>query len=487
MGIFGKYKHHLPLGGMAASMALYVFVISRWGFGTSPDSVMYIAGARHIAAGRGYTLPLIAGDAAPIVHFPPLFSAALSLFELFGIDSLEGAALLNATLLAVNVYFAGLLVYRASGSAAAGYIAAALIGTAPAILTIHTMVWSEALSVFLLIITAFTVARYLEAPSWSSLLWVLPAALLAPLARYAGMAVVIAAAVTIARRGMYKHAAACGIASSLGLAAWLARNYILATDLTGHGVIFHAPTWGNIVVGSQTVLEWFGGLLLAMTFAGLIVFTFIRRRLDLARGRSFFLPNFAMVYAAVLALTLLFVDAQTPLDRRILSPLYVVLCLYAVIWIATKAGQPLRLVWAGLAVMVITLNSWTSKSWLNELSAQGIGLSSSKWRHSPTMNYLRTHSATPLYTNAPDPVFLVLGALASMLPRHTEPRTLVANQKYPAQMEQLAKNGGIIVYFHEFAWRWYLPAEDRLHVELRLVRIASFPDATVYAITPTSE
>jgi hypothetical protein len=162
VSIFEKYKNQLVLACMAASTAAYIYVTSRWGFGTSPDSIVYIAGARSMAAGRGFSLPSVTGDPSPIVQFPPLFSAVLSLFEFTGIDTLDGASMLNAILFALNIYMAGLFVYRVTKMPMAGFIAAAFTLTAPAILTTHTMVWSEGLFLFFVLVTLVAISRYLR-------------------------------------------------------------------------------------------------------------------------------------------------------------------------------------------------------------------------------------------------------------------------------------------------------------------------------------
>ncbi len=482
MTMVGKYMSHLVLALMAASTASYVFLISRWGFGTSPDSIVYIAGARSLAAGRGFSLPSMGGDPSPIVQFPPLFSALLSMFGLAAIDPLDGASILNGVLFALNIYLAGLFVYRVSKIPEAGFIAAALTLTAPAILTTHTMVWSEALFLFLVLATAVATVRYLEEPDYRLLLVILPAALFAPLTRYAGVAVLVAAFFTIARRNV-RHAAAFTLSASLGLGAWLARNYILVADLTNRSVVFHLPTAEQLALAAQTMLEWFGGLLLAVVFGGLVVITILRR--PEAKGAPqglTFLMNFALAYAGVLMLSIFFADAQTPLDRRILSPFYLALSIYAVIWVTFNTVRPLRLAWGALAVLVVALNSWTSIFWLDVLSNRGVGFSSSLWRSSPTIAYLKTHKALPMHTNAPDPVHLLVGTPAAMIPRHIDPGTRLANPDYVNQMSQVKQNGGTVVYFRTVTWRTYLPTEDRLQTELGLSRIADLGDGAVYAI-----
>jgi hypothetical protein len=474
------------LASIAASTALYAFLISRWGFGTSPDSIVYVAAARSLAAGRGFSLPTPAGDPSPIVQFPPLFSMLLSMFGIAGIDPLDGASILNTLLFALNIYLAGLLAYRVTQTPQAGFIAAALTLTAPAILTSHTMVWSEALFLFLVLATAFAAASYLEEPSYRFLLLMLPAALLAPLARYAGVTVILAAIFAIARRNA-RHAAVFAFAASLGIGAWLGRNYSLAADLANRTIMFHPPTAEQLGLASQTMLEWFGGLFLAVAFAGLLVITIVRRPEESGTSPgSIFLINFAIAYACVLALSIFIADAQTPLDRRILSPLYIALALCTVIWIASNTTRRLRVAWTALALLVVALNSWSSILWLNLLSSQGVGFSSSLWRASPTMDYLRKQKTSQVHTNAPDAVFLLAGTPAAMFPRHIDPGTRKMNPEYANQMLRVKENGGTVVYFRTVTWRSYLPSEDRLQSELGLFRIADFTDGAVYGIDPAS-
>jgi len=59
-----------------------------WGVGLSPDSAIYIGGARSLAEMKGYTQPVDASTYSPIVHYPPLYSASLATFGVLGLDRL---------------------------------------------------------------------------------------------------------------------------------------------------------------------------------------------------------------------------------------------------------------------------------------------------------------------------------------------------------------------------------------------------------------
>ena len=99
------------------TVASVIWSLSRWGLGTSPDSIVYIAGARSLADGTGFSLISSGGNPVPIAQYPPAFSGALAILSAIGVDPLDGAAILNAAVLAVNTCLSAALVYRATGSA----------------------------------------------------------------------------------------------------------------------------------------------------------------------------------------------------------------------------------------------------------------------------------------------------------------------------------------------------------------------------------
>ena len=468
------------------TVASVIWSLSRWGLGTSPDSIVYIAGARSLADGTGFSLISSGGNPVPIAQYPPVFSGALAILSAIGVDPLDGAAILNAALLAVNTCLSAALVYRATGSAVAGSIASMLTLTAPAILTTHTMVWSEPLFLTLLLLTALALTRYQQMKSYASLLWIVLPAGLAPLTRYAGLSVVIVAASTIGRQNL-KHAAVFTMATSAGIVAWLVRSYPFASNTGYKSLGFHPPSADQLNLALQTITEWFGGPLLLLVIAGLLVAGLARRApyVD-SRGGAGFLRDFALFYAVLIPFMISFVTSEIPFDRRNLSPLYLSLSLWAIIKITSIATGKFRLLWPSIAVLIVVLNSWTSIEWVKILSTQGIGFSSAAWRSSPTINYLKTHRIPQLHTNAPDPVFLLAATPATMLPRHTDPGTRNENPAYPKQIAEIKKNGGAVVYFRAVQWRWYLPDEERLKTELSLHRIAELGDGAVYAIDPAS-
>jgi len=87
---------------LIGSMA--ILVATRWGIGVSPDSILYISGARALLAGQGFSLQSPGGEYAPITHFPPLYSGILAVVGLTGVEVGLAARLINALIFAACVF-----------------------------------------------------------------------------------------------------------------------------------------------------------------------------------------------------------------------------------------------------------------------------------------------------------------------------------------------------------------------------------------------
>jgi len=481
----GHIKTYACLALLSAISAGYLFLRTGFGFGTTPDSVVYIGAARSLLLGQGFGFPSGLESPSPITNFPPLFPTALAAIGFFGIDPLDAARLFNVALFAVNIYLAGLLVYEATDSTAAIAVSA-VMWISPALLITHSMIWSEPLFLLLVLIAAFGTTRYINNSSSTALLLVGATAFLGPLVRYAGISLTFAAIFTVARKNL-KHAAVVAFAGGVGLVGWLIRNHFVAGDLANRRLVFHLPAIADLVFASNTALEWVGGLILTVLFAALVIFTVLNHPPAMVSKRyGIFLVSFAVVYLVVLAISLLFGDAQVPLDHRILSPLYLVAALYAAIFIVVRAqAKFLQLAWVAFVVVLFVAHSWTAMVWLDRVSTQGVGFSSAQWRQSATMDYLRrTKGMSQVYTNAPDSVYLLAGLPASMLPRHTDPGTRLVNPEYSKQISRIGQHGGFVAYFIRVTWRSYLPTEERLTGELHLQLLADLGDGAVYRIPP---
>jgi hypothetical protein len=122
---------------------------SRYGIGLTPDSVVYLDGARRLAGGDGY---VDAGFNA-ITSFPPGYSAALSLADRLGLEAQEAARWLGVVTFPCTVLLAYVLVRRHVESRDIRAGATILIGASAVLLEVQTKALSEHL--FLIVVLGF--------------------------------------------------------------------------------------------------------------------------------------------------------------------------------------------------------------------------------------------------------------------------------------------------------------------------------------------
>jgi len=178
------------VAGLAALLAvLLALVATQHGAGVSPDSTVYLSGARNLAAGRGY----VNYSLQPITEFPVGFSATLALGEKVGIDARDGARWLNAFAFGALVLLTFALARRhlrqrwlAVGAAGA------VAGSAP-LLVVFTQAWTE--PVFcILVLAELLVLERLTVQRGRGASWLVTAGLLTSAAcayRYSGLTLVV--------------------------------------------------------------------------------------------------------------------------------------------------------------------------------------------------------------------------------------------------------------------------------------------------------
>jgi hypothetical protein len=125
-------------------------------------------------------------------------------------------------------------------------------------------------------------------------------------------------------------------------------------------------------------------------------------------------------------------------------------------------------------------------TWLERSRDLGLGFSSPAWQHSETLQKLSALPAeSRIFSNSPDPVYLVTGRPAQALPRETELTTGLSNASYASELTGIRKQGGrgqhLVVYFRNLG-RHTPAAERQLVRDLSLQVIARASDGAIYAI-----
>jgi hypothetical protein len=198
---------------------------------------------------------------------------------------------------------------------------------------------------------------------------------------------------------------------------------------------------------------------------------------------------YLFIYIAFLIFSISFVDANTPLDDRILSPVYVgvlILVLYGfgeLIRLA-RGSRPIRYLLIGMIAVMSVAYLWPDSNLVKEGYQQGLGFNNIGWLQSETLAQV---SALPMdmviFTNIPDAINLHTSHVAASLPRKMNLTTQQDNPSYQTEMahvrELLANREAALVYFN-LPIGGSFPKEDEVVQALQVCLLAQGADGNIY-------
>lgn len=514
-----KPRFALLLLVLIAIMGILALVITtRWGIGASPDSVVYLGGARSISSGQGYRYPSWDGLGEPVTHFPPFYPLILAIGDLIGIDPLHGARLLNLFLFAANILLFGfILIKNESESGWLFTLGTFIVLTSTPMLTIHSMAWSEPLFLLQGFVSLLVLAAYLQT---QRILLLLTSALLAGLAiltRYAGVVFVVAGFFGLLLMGTSsfgKRAVNGLVYGVLGIipgCVWVLRNQWIAGTATNREIIYHPISVAKLMGGVRTMAKWImipgslsskllAGIVLLVGLCCLVTFylsiSSVKDWNSLSLGELwqripvFFrlLGIFIPVYFGFLIASISFVDANTPLDDRILSPIFwggSLLILSYLSRLTTLGNRILsRIILVGV-ILFLVASAIRARSFVLDGYQYGLGMNGLIWQQSETIVQVKAIPLeTPIYSNAAEAVYLHTNHAALRIPLKIERVTGQLNPEYESILQDMqrafSQHNGVLVYFDFFQPPGYPSAMEL--VELFSLKIlAQAADGTIYS------
>lgn len=520
-------KHRLgfsiALGILAGLTAAIVLASARGGAGIVPDSVIYLQAADHLRHGQGLTVPTWQADppTSPLTHFPPLLPLVLAALELAGLGGTAAAILINAVCLAGSAVLLALLVRRATGLNWLGLLAGTFLAVSPRLLDVHVSVLSEPLFLSLALLALWLLAGYLDRPRPALLGLLAVAAALSVLARYVGVVVIAAVglALLIWNGRSWKRRLADGFAfgllACLPLAVWFVRNKLVAGSAANRQATFHPVEVQKLLDGLENMGRWFmppfvpplgrAAFVVALVLVGAAAALLLRRPAAdqpssaqspaaaappaNLRRTIWLLLLFSAAYAGFLLLSISFLDAHTPLDNRILSPLLPALIgLLACLVAALPQVTRWRWLLPALALALLGLAVIQARQLSAELRARddAEGFASRSWVHGELIEAVRriAPASRPLYSNWPDAIFHATGRAAYMFPQKLNPYSRLPRPQYEqelAEMERAVRNGAWVVHFNE-PGRTYLPDRRELRDRLRLRPVIQGRQGVIYGL-----
>lgn len=453
-------------------IALYVWATQN-GIAISPDSVTYLDAARNLNLGNG----LVAYD-MPLVHYPALYPAALALVSLGQPDAISAAWWLHLGLLITNTFLFARLVSDASNrSTWTVILAVALFMTSRSTLMIHTYAWSEPLfmvfcfSVLLVLVSFFSKGKNYQ-------LWLLAIfTALATATRYLGLVLLPVVSIclllnqTVTFGHRMKRTTVYLMGSLIFIAPIFLRNFLLLNQPSNREFVFHPVTINKIIdlvsnshnfflpetqsypVKILEILMLTVGILLIAAYSKMHR-PITQRRYKAANVFIVFSLLFVIVMLAAILISITFFDASTPLDSRILYPVFI----FGLLMLISLATRPtlqllqLKPLMAGLLLFSAITNLSSSIPYASSLHQAPENLVSEFWLDSPTLEAVEKLSSDPLIiSNGFDLIKVHTWRRTNPPPQKIYRDSLIVNPDFEAEVEKFCSEKSnlhrIVVYF----------------------------------------
>jgi 4-amino-4-deoxy-L-arabinose transferase-like glycosyltransferase len=495
--------------GLAVMGFLGIILCTPGGTGIYSDSVVYVGVARNLLRGAGVTYFDDNGQMAPVTHYAPLYPMMVSGLGLAGIDPLEGVRWLNALLFASNIILAAWIVFASTHSVAASVAASFLTATAFPMVQIHSTALTEPLCLFLGFFGLYLLAQYINGSKRGMLYLSALSIALSSLTRYAGLIFVLTgtAALICLNTWHWKRklirASLFLILSALPLLAWVIRNKLSAGNAVNRTFAVHLPGIKDLVSALEAVCLWlfpvtllgeaiWPRLLILLVVIGVLSWSATKMVLLNSRLHQICVL-FIVGYAAFIFVSRSLLDAAIPLDTRMLAPAYfaAMIIVVSAVWVGRTKALPTMSPLGRFSIYVVftlsALQAIPAMAWIKISYTSGVGLAAKGWKYSESMRFVgRLDATTPVYTNAPDLIYMFLDRLTYMLPRKLDPYSRIQNGQYEIEVEEMKKNlrekNGVIAYFNAESREWFLPSLKDLETKIGLQMISGKSDPLIYGI-----
>lgn len=493
-----------------AAFALFLYVTVN-GIGISPDSTTYIATANGLLDGDGFFV-----DGRPRTYFPPIYPILLALSGSLTANVTDAARWLHAIIYGINAVLFGLLIYIHTQHNRLAMITGSLVFlSSKTILESHTYAWSESPFIWFTLLSLLLLSFYLAADRWIYLFVAAISLGLAIATRYIGISllppVLISMVIFVKKPFQRKLRDILTILlAGVPIGVWVVRNLITAQAATNRSFVYHPISSEKIRSGINAFSnQYLGGisaagimvlaavvtlLLCGLLYIGVVLF---KKRSLLSPSQNLNLIfitiglSFFVSYFAVLLFSITFFDASTPIDGRLLLPVFVlgILTLFPLISLYSSVyrhKRAWRLLIAGAFGWFLASTPIMMRAAMNS-HANGIGYNSVAWNQSPTLAKLSSlHPEVEIYSNGSDIIRYKLGINARSLPAYFSSSSLVVNETFDAEFSAmcgtLAGGEAILVYLNGITWRDYYPSKQAILAKCELPILYDTSDGTIYGL-----
>jgi hypothetical protein len=455
-----------------------------WGPGLREDSFSYITAADSFARGTGLGRWAADGTFRPLTHFPPLLPLILAMFRFAGGDPVVIARILNLTLFFLTIVVAAWCIHTLTESNIPAFVGALLLATSPVLLEQYSWAQSEPLFLSLCLAGIGVFAYYLKSKHRFLLLGASVLAGMGFLARFAGIAFIFSSAFVciyfpwapLKRR----FAAFC---TYLGVSLFPTGLFLISNQIRYGNLLdrpiptWHPPSVSTWLQAAETISTWVIPsrilhtlsalpVLLSLAMLSVLILDLLglfipvtQAQISRSNTPGFWLYRLIAAnlfgYSILILITVLFLDRLTPLNDRILSPLYLFGLIFAVGRTATWLGRipSLHRKAVFMSVLLLLAGSISIRGVIRirTLNHQGLGLSTPGWHHSETIAALASFVNVPVYTNDIPAIYFYTGQMAAFIPVRENPAEGEVRGDYEGSLarmhREMRRSNGILVLF----------------------------------------
>jgi hypothetical protein len=433
-------KHWDALIASIVASAFIYFFTRHSGIGISPDSVNYESAATNIRDHFSFT----DFNGLPLVDFPlgyPFFLAFASWTT--GIAVLQLVPVLNCLLFSGVIIFTSLIIdgsQKGSHIYKAGVLA--LLACSPCLLEVYSMLWSETIFIFLILLFIVSLHKYLRSQSVFHLILVALIVAVAFVTRYAGVTLLVTGCFLLLFNSelvaakKIKHLILFTLTGCSLVIINLVRNNSAAGHITGVREKAIRTVSDNFQQIGLTVSDWLPFLHGHETMASII---FIVILLSATCFLVYYLlqqqyfasyQNIVTCFFVVYAFFIIIIAGISrfeELTSRLLSPLYIPMLLTGSRWIIPvmqRSFRAKRIIIALLALVVFAAFQYNhyrlnAEAWEGIKDAGIPGYTEDSWTQSPAVAFVKKNKeqfTQPVYANANDAAYFLTGIHAKALP-----------------------------------------------------------------------
>lgn len=480
-----------------ALLACYIIYSGTpWGLGLTPDAVAYVHSVGLLR--KGWQMAQLPA------HWPPGYPLVLALAErVFG-DLLTASRIVQGIAAAISVLLLFRLLERLGFSVQQASVAVLLLLVQPGFLDVHLMMWSEPVFFVFVLLDLLALHRVIRSPGQASQWLILGLACgAAIMVRYAGVYLIPLNAFSIcclassARDWRQRVLAATTTASIsiLPLLSWLGFNHGSRSGGSDRVLAWHPLGAQEFSELGQTVADWFHlpggfGVLMALAILLALILSLLSTRSgnsDAVIMRRVVSLN-VLFYLAFLWVSISFLDNYTPLDYRILFPVFPFCVASLAILITRILAWPRNVstVMTAFLVAVMCVGSYAGWQDWRHSRTEGNFLSNRGFQEMPVLRWLRSVPGRFTFaTNGPELFEIYLQREAKMLPEKFSPTSRIPRRDYPRLLDDAMAHSDVVVYFQPMAGRTYLATPEEIDGFAALRRIYAADDAIVWVKKPT--